>query len=113
VWFAGAITFFALVVYIGVNLSNILFFRGKPGFNLLTNLVIPVIGIAVDLVLLWNAFFVSLWNASDFRIGQAVVYACLIVLAIGVVYTLWVRQHRPDLLKKDALVFGEDRSVNA
>jgi amino acid transporter len=108
VWFAGAITFFALIVYIGVNLSNILFFRGKPGFNPLTNFVVPVIGIVVDVVLLWNAFFVSLWNTSDFRIGQAVVYACLIVLAIGVVYTMWLRQRRPDLLKQNALVFGEN-----
>ena len=109
VWFAGAITFFALVVYIFVNLSNTIFHWrfARSEFNVITNLIVPIIGIVVDVVLMWNAFFVSLWNASDFRIGQAVVYACIAVLALGVVYTLWLRTTKPALLKGQALVFEE------
>jgi len=109
IWFAGAITFFALVVYIFVNLANILFHWrfARPEFNYLTNLVVPVVGIAVDLVLMWNAFFVSLWNTTDFRMGQAVVYACVAVLALGVVYTFWLKMTKPQLLKAEALVFEE------
>jgi amino acid transporter len=112
VWFAGAITFFALVVYIFVNLANILFHWrfARSEFNVITNLIVPIVGIVVDAVLMWNAFFVSLWNTSDFRIGQAVVYACIAVLALGVVYTFWIRVSRPALLKREALVFEEDNA---
>lgn len=115
IWFIGALTFFSLVVFIFVNLANILYFRPSSGrsFNPITNLIIPVIGIAVDLVVLYNAFFLSLWNAPDFRLGQAVVWVSFIGLAAAVVYTLWIRSARPDLLKKEALVFDDEPSDRA
>jgi len=110
VWWAGAITFFALVTYLFVNLANILYFvRIKPAKrNILTNVVAPVIGLVVDGWVLYKAFFESLWNGSDWRTGQAIIWFCLIVAAAGIVYVVVIRARRPELLKHQALVFDED-----
>ncbi len=110
VWWAGCIAFFALVTYLFVNLANILYFvRIQPTKrNILTNIVAPVIGIVVDAYVLYKAFFDSLWNAEDWRQGQAIIWFCLIVAAVGIVYVAVIRARRPELLKQQALVFDED-----
>src|SRR5260370_12377284 len=61
-WWGSAIVFFALVTYIFVNLANIIFFWRfrREQFNILLNVVIPVIGIVVGVYLLYNSFFVRL-----------------------------------------------------
>ncbi len=110
VWWAGAITFFALVTYLFVNLANILYFvRIKPSSrNILTNIVAPIIGIVVDALVLYQAFFVSLWNVSDWRTGQAIIWFCLLVAVVGIVYVAVIRARKPELMKQQALVFDED-----
>ena len=110
VWWAGAITFFALVTYLFVNLANILYFvRIQPSKrNILTNIVAPLIGIVVDGLVLYQAFFVSLWNVSDWRTGQAIIWFCLLVAVLGIVYVVVIRARKPDLMKQQALVFDED-----
>lgn len=110
VWWAGAITFFALVTYLFVNVANILYFvRIKPSSrNILTNIVAPIIGIVVDALVLYQAFFVSLWNVSDWRTGQAIIWFCLLVAVVGIVYVAVIRARKPELMKQQALVFDED-----
>lgn len=109
VWWAGAITFFALVTYLFVNLANILYFvRIKPTQrNILTNIVAPVIGIVVDGLVLYQAFFVSLWNVPDWRTGQAIIEFCLLAAVAGIVYVVVIRARKPELMKQQALVFDE------
>jgi amino acid transporter len=110
VWWAGAITFFALVTYLFVNLANILYFvRIKPTQrNILTNIVAPIIGIVVDALVLYQAFFVSLWNVPDWRTGQAIIWFCLLVALVGIIYVVILRARKPELMKQQALVFDED-----
>ncbi len=112
VWWAGSIAFFALVTYLFVNLANILYFvRIAPAKrNILTNVVAPVIGLIVDAWVLYKAFFESLWNVEDWRTGQAIIWFCLLVAVVGIVYVVVIRQRRPELLKQQALVFDENVS---
>ena len=109
IWWAGSIAFFALVTYLFVNLANMLYFnRIAPAKrNWVTNVIAPVIGIIVDGVVLYKAFFESLWNIEDFRDGKAIVLFCLLVSVTGIVYVLWLSKTRPQLLQQQALVFDE------
>lgn len=95
-WWGSAIVFFALVTYLFVNLSNILFFRRyRPAqFNLFLNGAVPVFGIAVCLYLLWNSFFVSLWGAG-WQMGQSIVVLSVALLIAAVAYTALLRANRP------------------
>jgi amino acid transporter len=109
VWWAGAIAFFALVTYLFVNLANILYFTriAPTKRNWFTNIVVPVVGLVVDAWVLYKAFFESLLKLPDWRDGVAIVGACLIVAALGIVYVMWIRSSRPKLLEQQALVFDE------
>lgn len=101
-WWGSAIVFFALVTYVFVNLSNIIFFYRfrRERFNIFLNLFIPLIGIAVGIYLLYNSFFVSLWNAG-WQMGQSIVVTSLILLALAVIYTIALRYIRPALFAND------------
>lgn len=101
-WWGSAIVFFALVTYLFVNLSNILFFRRYRAarFNPLLNGAVPVFGIAVCLYLLWNSFFVSLWGAG-WQMGQSIVVLSLALLVLGVAYTALLRTTRPTLFTQN------------
>ena len=109
VWWAGAIAFFALVTYLFVNLANILYFNriAPTKRNWITNVIVPVIGLFVDGYVLYKAFFESLLGLPDWRDGIAIVVFCLAVAALGIVYVIWIRRSRPQLLQQQALVFDE------
>jgi amino acid transporter len=111
VWWAGAIAFFALVTYLFVNLANLLYFnRIVPSKrNVFTNILVPIIGLVVDGWVLYKAFFETLLGLPDWRDGIAIVAFCLIVSALGIVYVLWVRARKPELLQQQALVFDEGK----
>lgn len=114
VWWAGAIAFFALVTYLFVNVANILYFRRiRPDRrNLVTNLVVPITGLVIDGLVLWNAFFGSLWGLEDFRDGKAIVIFCVGAAAIGIVYVGYIGLRKPGLLAQQTLVFDEDATVS-
>ena len=59
---------------------------------------------------LYKAFFESLWNVEDWRTGQAIIWFCLLVAVVGIIYVVVIRSRRPDLLKQQALVFDENAS---
>src|SRR5260370_17158896 len=65
-WWGSAIVFFALVTYIFVNLANIIFFCRfrREQFNILLNLLIPLIGIVSIVYLLYHSFFLTLLSAG-------------------------------------------------
>jgi amino acid transporter len=103
VWWSNAVVFFAAVTYIGVNVANLLYFRRilPARFRVFGNLVVPVVGVALNLVLLYAAFFSSLWS-QPFRTGRSVVIACLAIFAVQLLAALGVRLFRRDLLRADA-----------
>jgi amino acid transporter len=102
-WWGSAIVFFALVTCVFVNLANTLFFWRfrREQFNFFLNLIIPIIAIVVGVYLLYNSFFVSLWNAG-WQLGQSIVVASLILLVLTVIYTIWLRTSHPKLFAADA-----------
>ncbi len=103
IWWTNALVFFAALTYIGVNLANLLYFRRilPERFDLGRNFVVPAVGVALNLVLLYAAFFASLWPAP-FRTGRSVVIGCLVVFAIEVGGVLWIRFFRRHLLAATA-----------
>lgn len=102
-WWGSAIVFFALVTYIFVNLANIIFFWRfrREQFNVFLNVIIPIIGMAVGVYLLYNSFFVSLWGAG-WQMGQSIVVVSLALLILTVFYTIGLRSTRPTLFAVDA-----------
>lgn len=88
VWWATTSTFFAMLTFLFGNLAAILLNRHRlktPGGLLLFGLV-PAFGIAVDLYILVQSFFIELW-AQPWATGKSVVVfdvACAL-LALAVV----------------------------
>jgi hypothetical protein len=78
--------------------------------NVITNIIVPVIGLVVDGWVLYKAFFETLLGLPDWRDGIAIVAFCLIVAALGIVYVLWIRARKPELLQQQALVFDEGKA---
>ena len=92
VWWSSAMVFFAALTFTGVNVANIFYFwRILPEhFNLVRNLFVPVIGVIFSLYLIYAAFFSALWSAP-FRTGQSIVFACLILFTLLLLFVAWVR----------------------
>ena len=100
VWWSNAVVFFAALTYIGVNIANLLYFRRilPEQFGWFRNGVVPVLGVGMNLYLIYAAFFSSLWNAP-FRTGRSVVIVCLALFAAQLAVVALVRLRRPSLLK--------------
>ncbi|MDB5083648.1 MAG: family permease, partial [Bacilli bacterium] len=103
-WCGEATVFFAVLTYLFVNLSNLLYYARykKESFNWIGNGVIPVIGIVILAYVLYQAFFVSLWGAG-FALGKSVVLACVIFALVGIVYVSVLGKTRPELFRKSNL----------
>lgn len=101
-WWGSAIVFFALVTYMFVNLANLVFFLRyrRDKFNWFLNGVVPVVGIVIDVYLLYSSFFVSLWS-SGFAMGQSIVLLAVLVLLAVVVYTFVVKARNPQVLVQE------------
>jgi amino acid transporter len=104
IWCGEATVFFAVLTYLFVNLSNILYYARykKENFHWFWNGFVPIVGILVLAFTLYQAFFVSLWGA-DFALGKSVVLACLLFAVIGVVYVQWLGKKQPELFLKTNL----------
>jgi APA family basic amino acid/polyamine antiporter len=99
VWWSNAMVFFAALTFTGVNVANFLYFRRiLPGqFEIARNLVVPILGVTLNVYLLYAAFFSSLWSAP-FRTGRSIVVACIALFALQLLATMYVRFFRQDLL---------------
>lgn len=112
IWFGEISVFFALVTYIAVNLASIVFYRRfRPKkFNVVWNLIIPIIGIGIDLYVLWQSFFVSLMGAG-FALGQSVVLFAVVWCIISIAYVIILRVQTPGLFQKQSYVLPEVEEV--
>lgn len=94
VWWGTTSTFFAMVTYFLVNGANLVLNRKKlsqgPGAILLYA-VIPALGLATDLYLLYRTFFVELWKQS-WATGQSVVVFDLICCFVALVAAIRYRR---------------------
>jgi amino acid transporter len=108
VWFGEAAVFFALVVYIFVNIGNFAFYRRfrRDRFNVITNLCVPAVGIGIDGYLIWRAFFKALWP-TGFALGSSVVIFALVVCVAAICYVVILHRRAGHLFRSDSYVLPE------
>jgi amino acid transporter len=87
-WWATTSTFFAMVTYLMVNLSNLILFRKsvlKSPTHFFLHGFVPVFGIVVDGYILIRSFFIELW-AQGWANGQSVIFVDVgfSLLALGI-----------------------------
>jgi amino acid transporter len=107
-WWANALVFFASLTFVSVNIANIFYFarHARGQLRLFHNLLIPIVGVALNLYLIYAAFLSALW-ADDWRTGKSVVVVCFALLLIQVAAALYVRLFKLHLLKKPIFVGAE------
>jgi amino acid transporter len=108
VWFGELAVFVALVTFIAVNVSYIFFYRRFRlwKFNLIWNLLVPIVGIGINLYILWRSFFVALLNAGFAR-GRSVVLFALLWCIVAFAYVVILRVRMPDLFQRQSYILPE------
>jgi amino acid transporter len=98
-WWANALVFFATLTFLSVNVANTVYFwrRERGRFRFFRNLLVPLIGVVLNVYLLCSAFFSVLWG-GDWRTGKSVVIACVALLGLQMIAVGWVRFASPDRL---------------
>lgn len=99
-WWSNAMVFFFTVTFMAVNIANILYFsRVAPQrFKFWQNLVIPLLGLATNVYLIYKAFFVALWSDPSDR-GRVIVIFSVTLLGVWVLYALALKIIQPQRLQ--------------
>jgi len=109
IWWAKAVVFFALITYLFVSVANpVLYFRFRRNdFHVVWNGIVPVIAFAVNLFLLYKAFFKECWNGG-WAMGKSVLVFVVIWLVIGTGYVLILKKRTPGLFMKKATFLRDE-----
>jgi amino acid transporter len=85
-FWAGISGWYIAIVYVSVNVASIVFFwrfrRAK--FHVAWNLLVPLIGIAAQVLVIWQSIIVELWNSGT--LGHCAQGLIVIVSVITAVY---------------------------
>jgi len=102
-WWAKAVVFFALIVYIFVSIANPLFYYRyrRKQFSILWNGIIGFVSLIVNIYLLYIAFFVECWK-GDWATGKSVVAFAIIWMVAGILYVIYLNRKSPELFFKKA-----------
>jgi amino acid transporter len=102
-WWAKAVVFFALIVYIFVSIANPLFYYRyrRNQFSIFWNGIIGLISLIVNVYLLYKAFFVECWK-NDWATGKSVVVFAVFWMLVGLFYILYLKKKSPGLFLKKA-----------
>ena len=93
-YLAEVFVFFVLVMYLLVNLANLVYHRRwRAEAHWFMTGVIPVAGIIIDLYILYRGFFVA-QLALPFRTGSSVVWLALVLAIAGAVWAWWGLRRR-------------------
>jgi len=108
-WTGTMSSFLGLLTYFCVNAANIIFFLRyrRDRFNVVLNGIVPVIGIAVVLYILYKSYFASLWDAG-WTYGRSVQLAVAIWLLLGIAWIMILRRRTPQLFTRRSQVFDAD-----
>jgi amino acid transporter len=90
-WIGEAYVFFILIPYTLTCVANIFYHRRyhRADFNWLTNLVLPVAGIAINIYIFYKNFFQTfVLNATSFVTQTSITIACFAALVLAVVFTV-------------------------
>ena len=111
-WWANAMVFFATVTFAAVNVANILYFRrvAPERFRPWTNLIVPVIGAGMTLYVMYESFFVSLWQTGS-EAGRTVVMFGVALLALFALTVGCTARKAPEVLTGTAPIEAEHAPV--
>jgi amino acid transporter len=90
-WIGEAYVFFILIPYTLTCVANIFYHRRfhRGDFNVLTNLVLPVLGIAINVYIFYKNFFQTfVLNATSFTTQTSISVACFAAVILAVVFTV-------------------------
>jgi amino acid transporter len=102
-WWANAMVFFATLTFAAVNLANIFYFWrfARERFKAWPNLLVPLFGAISTFYVMYETFFVALWNAG-FRNGRSVVLFSVLLFLIFVLVVGLTFVRSPARLQGDA-----------
>ena len=90
-WIGESYVFFILIPYTLTCVANIFYHRRyhRGDFNLLTNLLLPVLGIAINVYIFYKNFFQTfVLNATSFTTQTSISVACFAAIVLAVVFTV-------------------------
>jgi amino acid transporter len=90
-WIGEAYVFFILIPYTLTCVANIFYHRRyhRRDFSALTNLVLPLLGIAINIYIFYKNFFQTfVLNATSFTLQTSITVACVSAVALAVVFTV-------------------------
>ncbi len=90
-WIGEAYVFFILIPYTLTCVANIFYHRRyhRGDINLMTNLILPVLGIAINIYIFYKNFFQTfVLNATSFTTQTSITVACVACLVLAVVFTV-------------------------
>jgi len=109
IWWGKAVVFFALATYVFVSLANPIFFLRfrREKFNIFWNGIMALLSLAINLYLLYKAFFVECWR-GDWATGKSVILFAIAWMALGLIYLIVLKKCTPELFKKQAAYLREE-----
>ena len=90
-WIGEAYVFFILIPYTLTCVANIFYHRRyhRGDFNVLTNLALPVLGIAINVYIFYKNFFQTfVLNATSFTTQTSISVVCFAAIVLAVVFTV-------------------------
>jgi amino acid transporter len=99
-WWSNVQVFFLAITFMGVNLANILYFHRviRDRFRWGMNFAVPVLGILINVGLLYEAFFKPLL-VSDMASGHSVIIFSVALMALWIACILAVKRFMPQRLQ--------------
>jgi putrescine importer len=114
-WIGQAFVFFILIPYIFVNFANLLYhwrYR-RDQLNVVTNVIVPILGAAVCAYILYRAFFDALLELP-FKTGKSIVIVSALWALLGVAWAAWtVSQKRSLVAERTATIGAASRAAGS
>jgi amino acid transporter len=90
-WIGESYVFFILIPYTLTCVANIFYHRRfhRDEINVLTNVVLPVLGIAINVYIFYKNFFQTfVLNSTSFQLQTSITVACFAAVVLAVVFTV-------------------------
>jgi amino acid transporter len=102
-WWAKAVAFFSLTIYVFVSIANPLFFYRyrRKQFSIFRNGIVGFIAFIINASLLYKVFFVECWK-GDWASGKSVVVFAVFWMLLGIFYVIYLNRKSPELFLKKA-----------
>jgi amino acid transporter len=115
-WIGEAYVFFILIPYTLTCVANIFYHRRyhRHDFNVMTNLVLPVLGIAINIYIFYKNFFQTfVLNATSFTTQTSISVACFAAVVLAAVFTVLGIRRTGRLSRPHGFIEDEPEVVQA